>query len=177
MNHSRLEAGCILSALKCLIGKIHDGEVVTAFFRIFVLVFDIGHDCFVSDCTRGGAEVPAAPEVPAPEPFVQFGKVLQELPGRLAFDELRDLGYGNLWGDADEHMHMFLRDVTADDLDAVLVTDFSYQVAQSIGNTSLQNGLPVLRRPHQVIFEIEDRVGAGSIQLHSRRVTPLKRFA
>jgi hypothetical protein len=104
--------------------------------------------------------------MPAPEPFVQFGKVLQESSGRLALDELRNLGYGNLWGHADEHMHVFLRYVTAYDLDAVLVTDFSYQVAQADGNTSLQNGLSVLRCPHQVVFEIEDRVGAGSIQFH-----------
>ena len=148
MNHSRLEGGCILSALKCLVRKIHDSEVVSTFFEVFVLVFDVVHNNLVSDCAGGGTEVPATPEVPAPEPFVQFGKVLQELPGRLALYELRDLGYGNLWRHADKHMHMFLRDVTAYDLNAVLVTDFSYQVAQAVGNTSLQNGLSVLRRPH-----------------------------
>lgn len=152
--------------LKCLVRKIHDGEVVATFLEVFVLVLDVVHNDLVSDCTGSGTEVPATPEVPAPEPFVEFGKVLQELPGRLAFDELRDLGYGNLWGHADEHMDVFLRDVTAYDLDAVLITDFSYQVAQSIGNTPLQDGLSVLRCPDQVVFEIEDRVGAGSIQFH-----------
>ena len=108
MNHSRLEAGCILRALKCLVRKIHDGEVIAALVGIFVLILDVRHHGFVGNRTRGGAEVPAAPEMPAPEPFVQIGKVLQELPGRLALDELRDLGYGNLWRHADEHMHVFL---------------------------------------------------------------------
>ena len=129
MNHSRLEGGCILSALKCLGRKIHDGEVVSAFLLVFVLVFDVVHNDLVSNCTGGGTEVASAPEVPAPEPFVQFGKVHEELPGRLALDELRDLGYGNLWWHGDKQMHVFLRDVTTYDVNAVLVTDFSYQVA------------------------------------------------
>lgn len=56
--------------------------------------------------------------------------------------------------------------MAAYDLDAVLVADFPYQVAQADGNTSLQHGLSVLRSPDEVVFEIEDRVGAGSIQFH-----------
>ncbi len=177
MNHSRLEGGCILCALKCLVRKIHDSEVITAFVSVFVLVLYIGHDCFIGDCARGGAEVPAAPEMPAPEPFVQFGEVLQELSGRLALDVLRDLGYGNLRWYGDEHMDMLLRYMAADDVDAVGVADFSHQVAQADGNTSLQDGLSVLRRPDQVIFEVEDGVGAGSIQLHVRTLAFLKRTA
>ena len=108
MNHSRLQGGCILCALKCLVRKIHDGEVVTSLVRVLVLVLDVCHHGFVSDCTRGGTEVPAAPEVPAPEPLVQFGEVLQELSGRLALYVLRDLGYGNLRGHGDEQMDVFL---------------------------------------------------------------------
>lgn len=178
MNHSRLEGGCILGALKCLVRKIHDGEIVAAFFEVFVLVLDIRHDRFVSDSTRSGAEVPSAPEMPAPEPFVQFGKIDEELSGRLALDELRDLGYGNLWWHGYEHMHMFLRDVPSDDFDTVFVADFSYQVAQADGKTPFQHGLSVLRRPHEVIFEVEYGVGAGSIQLHDNRTLAfLKRSA
>ena len=63
-------------------------------------------------------------------------------------------------------MDVLLGYVTTYYLDAVLITDFSYQITQADGNTSLQDGLSVLRSPNQVVFEVEDGVGAGSIQLH-----------
>ena len=177
MNHSRLEGGCILCALKCLVRKIHDREVITAFVGIFVLILDVRHHGLVSDRTRGGAEIPPAPEMPAPEASVQLREVLEYLPGRLALDVLRDLGYGNLRGHGDEQMYVLFRYVPTDDLDAVLVADFSYQVAQADGNPSRQNRFSILRRPHQMVFEVEDGVRPAPVQLHADTVSFLERTA
>ena len=67
---------------------IKDGEVVTSFVTVVVLVFYILHDHLISDRTRGSYEVASAPEVLAPEGFIEFWELLEYLPGRLAFEIL-----------------------------------------------------------------------------------------
>ena len=63
-------------------------------------------------------------------------------------------------------MDMLLGDVSTDDGDRVCRADFPYQIAHAFSNTPSQYGFPVLGGPHQVVFEVEDRMGPLPVQFH-----------
>ena len=62
---------------------------------------------------------------------------------------------------------MIFRYMASDNLDLVGVTDFSYEVAESIANTARQDGFMVFSGPDEMVFAIEDGVAGFAIQFHS----------
>jgi len=83
---------------------IDDGEVITSFVCIIVLVLYIVHDHLISDGAAGRGKESPAPEVFAPELLLEFGELLEYLPGRLAFEILGYFGDRDLWWHGDEEM-------------------------------------------------------------------------
>ena len=115
--------------------------------------------------------------MPAPELLVEAGVLLEYLPGSLPLYVLRDLGYGDLRGHRYEDVDVLSGDMAPDDGDTVCRADFPYQIAHAFSNTPSQYGFPVLGGPHQVVFEVEDRMGPLPVQFHGFTVSLLERFA
>ena len=63
------------------------------------------------------------------------------------------------------------RDVAADDLDAVLGADFTYQISHAYANSTCQYRPSILRDPHEMVFAVEERVGALPVELHTLQCT------
>ena len=57
--------------------EVERREVITTFVGIIVLVFDVVHDHFVCDGSRGSGKVASGPEVTSPELFVEYGILLE----------------------------------------------------------------------------------------------------
>ena len=84
----------------------------------------------------------------APELFLELRKLLEYLPGRLAFEILGHLGDGNLGWHRNKNMDVVFRDVTTDNLYLVIFTDFSDEITSTSPDASRQNGLMVLGGPN-----------------------------
>jgi hypothetical protein len=99
----------------------------------------------------------------APEGFIELGKVLEQLPGRLAFEILSHLGDRNLWWHRYKKMDMVFRDVSFDDLDLVRVTNFSDEISGSSTKTARQHGFFVLGGPYEMILAIVGSMRTTSV--------------
>ena len=94
----------------------------------------------------------------SPELFVEFGVLHENLAGRLAFEVLGDLGDGNLGWHGDEEVDVVFGDMAAYDLHVVRHTDFSDQITHTDTQSPREDGLLVFGGPHQMIFQVKDRV-------------------
>ena len=92
----------------------------------------------------------------APELFLEFWELLEQLSGRLAFEILCHFGDRNLWWHGNKDVDVVFRYMTTDYLYLVIFTDFSYEVTSSGTNATRKHWFVVLGSPHQVIFAIED---------------------
>ena len=145
------------------------------------LILDVLFDNFVRDVAAGNAEVTARPQVPPPELLCQMRKLLHQLEGAFPFEHLDEPTDGHSRRHAHEQMHMVFRDVPFDDGDFVVAADFAQQLSHTEADLACHDWLTVLRHPHQVQMDAEDRMRAVPVLCHAANLArggkPAKAFA
>lgn len=63
-------------------------------------------------------------------------------------------------------MYVVFRDMSAENLYLVRVTDFSDEISDSRAKATGEDWFTVLRGPDQVIFAVEDGVGGFAVEFH-----------
>jgi len=99
-------------------------------------------------------KISIAPELPSPELFPQFGKFLKYLSGRHTFQYLHYLRWGISGWCLNKYVHMVFHDFHRIYPEFILFSyplKYLFQVPRYL---LVQYLLPVLRYPHQVIFQI-----------------------
>ena len=76
----------------------------------------LGHD-FVSHIPTGRDEVATGPQVPTPERLAQPSAIHEEMMGRLPLDRLHHAARSQIWGHAQQQVHMIGTHVPAQDFD------------------------------------------------------------
>ncbi len=123
-----------------------------------VLKYDVFRDCSV-----GGREIPAPPEPLAPVALLELREFALHFVRRSAFHEPNQVTHCKFGWNRDEHMNMICRQYPADDIDALLMTDLTADVADTQSDITNQYFVAVLRRPHQMIAMVENAMAAGGI--------------
>lgn len=78
-----------------------------------------------------------------PKALAQFGK--------LRLDALHDIGQGQLGWDRREHVDMIARQNAFHDMDTRFVASLDDDVTDPLAHCALQNLVPLLRSPHDVV--------------------------
>jgi len=141
--------------LKSFGSRFGDLEVISAIVRFGTfLLFDVCHDRFIGDVTTGGDEVPASPQVPTPELFLEVSEFLQQFTRALALDVLHDLTRREIRWTRQQHMNVIPRNGALQNLDVVRTADFANQFAKSHPYRTRQYRLAILRHPYKVVLDV-----------------------
>jgi hypothetical protein len=110
----------------------------------------------VSDCT---SEISVFPQLPAPQPLLQSRELAEQPPPTVAFDYPHDLPYRSRWRERHQKMDVLFQELHFQDLDVIRLADLPYHLFRSFPNLHpLEDLLPVLRTPHQMIARVVDRM-------------------
>ena len=74
-------------------------------------------------------------------------------------------------------MHVVFGDVTAYDLYGVGITDFPYEISDSITQFTREYWLTVLGTPYDMVFDVVDGMTSSAIELHVVMLAYLERIA
>ena len=110
----------------------------------------------VSDCT---SEISVFPQLPAPQPLLQSRELAEQPPPTVAFDYPHDLPYRSRWRERYQKMDVLFQELHFQDLDVIRLADLPDHLFRSFPNLHpLEDLLPVLRTPHQMIARVVDRM-------------------
>ena len=129
--------------------------------------FDVLLDYLISHIARTGRKVSPRPQVSSPKLPVQLAKLLQHLPAASSFDPLHQLAHRYLGRYRYQQMDMVWRNVSFHDVHIRGRAGLSHQLSQSYPNFASQHWLSVLGNPHQMVFEVINRVRCLAV-LHDR---------
>jgi len=143
-----------------------DTKVGPAIGLAGVLKTNVFHDHLVRHIAAGGREVPAGPQMSAPERLLDMLKLHHQLPRRLALEVLHELAYRQVRRARHQQVHMVPRHVARQDFDVVRFAYFDDQRPQPVAHVAVKHAFTVLCDPDQVIFDIKAAMGADAIILH-----------
>jgi hypothetical protein len=128
----------------------------------------------VSDCA---CEISVFPQLPAPQPLLQSRELAEQPPSTVAFDYPHDLPYRSRRRERHQKMDMLFHKLHFQYLDVVRLADLPYHLFRSFPNFDpLEDLLPVLRTPHQMIARVVDRMtrplDAHALSISHRRARP-----
>ncbi len=99
-------------------------------------------------------KISIAPQLPRPQLFSQFRKLLKYLTGRDTFQYLHYLRRGISGRYLNKYMHVLFHNFHRIYLELILLSYPLKHLFQVLRNFTTQYVLPVLRYPHQVILQI-----------------------
>ena len=94
--------------------------------------------------------------------------VLQEMMGRLAFDRLHDPARRQVWGHAQQQVHMFWSHMALQNLNVERPTNLTYEISHLRTDIPRQYRLAILRDEHEVIVQAIHRMGGSTMRRHRR---------
>lgn len=133
---------------------------------VMALVLDVLLDNFVRDVAAADTEVAPRPDVPPPELLAQVRELLHQLERTLPLERLHEPTDGHSRRHAHEQVHMIFRDMPLDDRHLVLTADFADQLSHAETDLARHGWLAVLRDPHHVEVDAEDRMRAVPVLSH-----------
>ncbi len=145
------------------------------------LLFDVLFDDFVGDVAATHTEVAARPQMSAPELLLQMRELAHHLVGRLPLQQLHESADRDARRHTQEQMNMILRHVPFDDRDFEATAYLADQFSESQPDFTAHHGFTILRDPHDVQVDAEDRVRAVPVLCHPANLPrgrkPAKAFA
>jgi len=115
-----------------------------------ILPYDVSSDLI----TYTPDKISIAPKLPRPQLFPQFRKLLKYLTGRHTFQYLHYLRWGISRRNLNKYVHVILHDFHRIYPKLILLSNSLKHLFQVRRHFPAQHVLPVLRYPHQVIFQI-----------------------
>ena len=134
--------------------------------------FDVLLDNLISHIARTGRKVTPRPKVSSPKLPVQLAKLLQHLPAAPSLDPLHQLAHRHLRRHRHQQVHIVWRNVPLHNVHIQARAGLSYQLLQSFPDFSSQHRLAIFGYPHQVVFQIIDRVRRLSVAHHRILLRP-----
>ena len=126
---------------------------------------------FFCDVARAPRTVPDGPEVSAPIPLAQRGKLLLEhprCPSLEAFDQIRECLRRRI---LDVHVDMILAHHALEDADIFSITNLYQQISTANLEVALQDVVAVLRTPYDMRRQSRDGVPTMPIIFHAHTST------
>jgi len=123
------------------------------------LPFDVGFDHLVGDLARTSAEVTPTPQMSAPVPLAQGRKFHRQFPRGSTFQRLDHPADRQRRWCRDEQVDVVFAHMALQNVHIVGQTGLPDQLPYPIGDLALQDVIPILRRPYDVVLQTVDRVG------------------
>ena len=127
------------------------------------MVFEVLQDDVFGDDSVGGGRVALPPEPAIPAALSQCREFQLHFSGRMALHPAHQIRNCNLWRHRHKHMDLIARQHSAQDVDLVLATNFTKDVAYPQAYLVCQHLVVEFRRPDDVVAVIEKAVLAGVI--------------
>ena len=119
-------------------------------------------------------EISTRPEVPTPELPIQPPILHQQVMGRLALHGLHQSARRYRWWYAHKQMHMIRLRRSSQNLHVLAATDLADQLSYPLPHLSSKHRLAVLRREHEMVVQLEDRMRRMPVPPHlSQRTASL----
>ena len=120
--------------------------------------FDVLLDNLICHIARTGRKVSPRPKVSSPKLPIQLAKLLQHLPAASPLDPLHQLAHRHLRRHRHQQMHMVRRNMPFHNVHILARACLLYQLSQSSPDFSSQHRLAIFGYPHQVVFQVINRV-------------------
>ena len=145
-------------------GRLHHIEVII--WLRGLLFLDIPFPDFIRHIAARRHPITSPPQMLTPIPLSQSRKFAQQFMRTLPFQVLHCPRHRYLRRDANQHVNMIPIDRPSVDHHFLAPRNFPKQFAASLAHIPGKNRIPILRRPHQMIFAVPHRMAATLIVFH-----------
>lgn len=144
---------------------------IALFLGLFFLGLYIFHNHRIRHISRTRHKPPPTPNGPSPISLQDVRKLHHYLPECLTFNILHHLTWRKTWGQRYEQRHMVPRNVPFQNLYLIAQTDLSNQLRDPNRYLFRQDGSPIFRVPHKMLFDIVLTMRRVSIKLYAANYT------
>ena len=172
LNHYRLEAGRLKSWLEAgnhskeCSSLQRDVVFIVRLVRIDMTI-DVSIDHLIGDISARRTEKSPAPKMPTPIPFANLWKFLLNLPRAAPFGNLREVTDRNMRWNLGKNMDVIGRQNAIDNPNTHFFRYLRDDRANPQPQVTLQDAVSIFRDPHQMYFEIKDRMAAFAVMFHT----------
>ena len=124
------------------------------------MLVEISHDDVVGDVAGGGREVAALPEALSPVTLSDVFELLLDLAPRAPLGTTHEVADRDVRRDFNEHVHVIARQGAIHDGHVHLITDLLDDLAHTQPHPTVQNLIPVLPCPDEMVAMMKGRVTA-----------------
>ena len=146
---------------------IVDSKSTVVLDRFPFLFRDVFSDHRIGDGARGHGEVPAGPQVTAPELFAEVRELFEQHAGADPLEPLDDLADTLVRAVGDQEVDMVACDLPRDDVEFMLHRYLAEKVADAESHRPDEDRSAVLRDPDQVDLEVKFAVRSSPVVSHA----------
>ena len=138
-------------------------------------MLNVFHNHLIRYIAAATAKIATCPEMPTPVRFAKVRKLVQQLERRLTLEPLHQTTDRHLRRNRHKQVDMVAGHVTFDDVHTLTLAYLADHIPDPKGNTFNQHLLPILRYPHQMQVDRENRMRAMPVRHGlNRRQSTLK---